>query len=58
MRAEAAGDYFARLQLGELLKTMPSGAVWDYYCISQGAPAEPEILGAVHDYDRAVTRKR
>jgi L-rhamnose isomerase len=58
LQAEADGDYFARLQLGELAKGLPFGAVWDHHCRSQGAPVEPEILGAVQDYDRAVTRKR
>ncbi len=58
VQAEASGDYFARLQLGELAKTLPFGAVWDHYCRGQGAPAEAEILGAIHDYDRAVTRQR
>jgi len=58
VKAEASGDYFARLQLGELAKTMPFGAVWDYHCHANQAPAESEILGLIHDYDRAVTRKR
>jgi L-rhamnose isomerase len=58
VEAEASGDYFGRLQLGELLKTMPFGAVWDHYCLTQGVPVEAEVLGAIHDYDMAVTRKR
>ncbi len=58
VEAEASGDYFDRLQLGELLKTMPFGAVWDYYCLTQGAPVESEVLGAIRDYDLAVARKR
>jgi L-rhamnose isomerase len=58
VEAEASGDYFARMQLGELCKTMPFGAVWDQYCQTRGAPVESEVLGLIHDYDRAVTRKR
>src|SRR5690606_14474157 len=33
---EQAGDYTARLALLEALKSMPFGAVWDYYCLQQG----------------------
>jgi L-rhamnose isomerase len=58
VQAEAAGDYFTRLQLGELAKSLPFGAVWDYHCHGSGAPAEPEVLGLIHEYDRAVTRRR
>jgi len=58
LEAEAAGDYFARLQLGELAKTMPFGAVWDHYCRSRGVPLESELLGLIQDYDRQVTRRR
>jgi L-rhamnose isomerase len=58
LEAEASGDYFARMQMGELLKSMPFGAVWDHHCAGQGAPVEAEVLGAIQDYDRAVTRKR
>ncbi len=58
VQAEASGDYFTRLQLGELAKSLPFGAVWDYHCHRSGAPAESEVLGLIHEYDRAVTRKR
>jgi L-rhamnose isomerase len=35
---EEAGNNFARLALLEELKTMPFGAVWDYYCLKNGVP--------------------
>ena len=35
---EARGDYTARLALLEEQKTMPFGAVWDYYCETKGVP--------------------
>jgi hypothetical protein len=54
VEAEASGYYFARLQLGELLNTMTFGAVWKYYCVTHKAPVESEILGVIHDHDRAV----
>lgn len=55
---EEAGDYFARLQLLEVAKTMPFGAVWDRHCQLAGAPVEAEVLGRVAAYDAAVTRAR
>ncbi len=58
VEAETSEDYFARLQISELLKGMPFGAVWDYYCLSQEVPTENEVLNTIRDYDLAVTRKR
>jgi L-rhamnose isomerase len=57
-RYEAEGDYFARMQTLELLKTLPLGAVWDYHCLRTGAPLEAEVLGLIRDYDASVARKR
>ncbi len=37
--AEAAGDFTTRLALQEEAKTLPIGAVWDYYCESKGRAA-------------------
>jgi L-rhamnose isomerase len=56
--SEEAGDYFGRMQLLELAKTMPFGAVWDHHCLQAGAPVESEVLGRVAAYDAAVTRAR
>ena len=35
---ELSGDFTSRLALVEEVKTLPFGAVWDYYCRQQGAP--------------------
>ena len=35
---EQSGDFTARLAMIEELKTLPAGAVWDYYCARQGVP--------------------
>src|SRR3954470_260070 len=35
---ESSGDYTSRLALSEELKTLPLGAVWDYYCLRQDVP--------------------
>ena len=37
-RAESDGDTTARLALLEELKTLPFGAVWDFYCLTQDVP--------------------
>jgi L-rhamnose isomerase len=55
---EKEGNYFARLALMEECKTMPVGAVWDYYCAKQGVPLERELIPAVMDYENAVLAKR
>ena len=38
-KLENDGDYTSRLALLEEAKTLPYGAVWDAYCVSQGVPA-------------------
>lgn len=55
---EESGDYFGRMQLFERAKTLPFGAVWDWYCRESGAPVESEVLDIVRDYDVSVTGKR
>ena len=55
---EAGGDYTGRLALLEELKTLPFGAVWDYYCLRQGAPVGAEWLEVVRAYERDVLSRR
>jgi L-rhamnose isomerase len=55
---EAAGDYTGRLATFEELKTLPSGAVWDYYCQSQGTPPGLAWLEGARAYERDVLLKR
>jgi L-rhamnose isomerase len=55
---EAAGDFTARLATFEELKTMPFGAVWDYYCLKNGVPVGFEWVKEVRDYEVNVTSKR
>jgi L-rhamnose isomerase len=42
----------------EETKTLPWGAVWDYYCLSRNAPVGQSWLGVVKDYERSVLSKR
>ncbi|MBN3526532.1 L-rhamnose isomerase [Paenibacillus apiarius] len=55
---ELAGDFTTRLALREELKCYPFGAVWDYYCASQGVPVREEWLQDVKDYEREVQLQR
>jgi len=55
---EAQGDYTSRLALLEELKTLPFGAVWDYYCLKQDVPVGPAWLDEVKAYEKAVFPKR
>jgi L-rhamnose isomerase len=55
---EANGDYTSRLALSEELKTLPLGAVWDYYCLRQNVPVGPAWLDEVKAYERDVLSKR
>ncbi len=55
---ERDGDLTARLALMEEQKTMPLGAVWNYYCESTGVPGGVEWLEKVRQYESRVTSKR
>lgn len=55
---EQEGDFTRRLALLEELKTLPYGAVWDYYCLQQGVPPGPGWLEQVKKYEKEVLSKR
>ena len=56
--AEAAGDFTSRLVLLEEIKTLPFGAVWDYYCQQAGVPVGEAWLADVKSYEKNVLSKR
>ena len=56
--AEAQGDYTRRLALLEERKTLPLGAVWNYYCAQKGVPVDGAWLGQVKDYEKTILAKR
>ena len=58
LRIELNGNYTARLAMLEELKTMPFGAVWDYYCTKMEVPAGEAWLDEVKAYDKEVLSKR
>jgi len=57
-QAEAAGDYTSRLALQEETKSLPFGAVWDFYCLSSEAPVGKDWIKEVKNYERDVLSKR
>jgi len=56
--AEVAGDYTSRLALQEEAKTLPVGAVWDYYCEAKGVPVGDAWLKEIKSYEKRVLSKR
>jgi L-rhamnose isomerase len=55
---EAASDYTSRLALMEESKLLPAGAVWDYYCHTQGVPVGEAWLAEVKEYERTTLSQR
>ncbi len=55
---EAGGDHTSRLAMLEELKTLPFGAVWDYYCLKQDVPVGGDWLKEVRTYEEKVTSLR
>jgi L-rhamnose isomerase len=55
---EECDDFTSRLAVMEELKTMPVGAVWDYYCAQQNVPVSMEWIAAVKKYENDVLSKR
>jgi L-rhamnose isomerase len=56
--AELAGDTTARLALQEESKSLPFGAVWDYYCESKGVPIGEAWLAEVRRHERDALLNR
>lgn len=57
-KAEAEGDYTRRLALLEERRTLPLGAVWNYYCLKQEVPPDGAWLPQIVDYEKTVLSKR
>jgi len=56
--AELAGDNTTRLALQEESKSLPFGAVWDYYCDSTGVPVREAWVTEAKAYERKMLSKR
>jgi L-rhamnose isomerase len=57
-RLESSHNFTERLALMEELKTLPFGAVWDYYCYSKSVPVGLEWLTIVKEYEEKVLSRR
>ena len=55
---ENAGAFTARLAFQEEYKTLPFGAVWDYYCLQQGVPVGGAWFAEVQGYEQRVLSGR
>lgn len=58
VKAERSFDFTTRLAELEELKTLPMGAVWDYFCESCGVPVGMDWLTEVRKYEKEVLFKR
>jgi L-rhamnose isomerase len=58
LEAEESGNGFKRLALLEDLKTMPIGAIWNYYCRKKNTPLDIEWTEEVKKYEKEVLVKR
>jgi L-rhamnose isomerase len=55
---ETSNDFTSRLATLEEIKTLPFGAVWDYYCTKNNIPAGQSWLKEVKEYEKDVLNKR
>ncbi|MBQ9463305.1 MAG: L-rhamnose isomerase [Bacteroidales bacterium] len=55
---EDSGRGFQRLALLEEAKTLPFGAVFDWFNLKNGVPVGPEFIPEIERYEREVTLKR
>jgi len=57
-RCETEGHGAEKLALMEEMKTMPFGAVWDYYCLTQNVPVGAAWLDKMRAYEISVLYTR
>ena len=55
---EDNGQYFERLALLEEAKTLPFGAVFDYFNLTNNVPVGEEFIACIQQYEKDVTSKR
>ncbi len=55
---ELQGDFTSRLAFLEEIKTLPFGAVWDYYCLKNNVSVSSDWLDEVKEYESQVLSKR
>ncbi|MGF1587150.1 MAG: L-rhamnose isomerase [Bacteroidales bacterium] len=55
---ENENKYFERLALLEIMKTMPFGAIWDYYCMINDVPVGIDYIKEIQTYEKDILNKR
>jgi L-rhamnose isomerase len=58
VEAELAGDFTRRLAMMEEQKSLPFGAVWDYYCLQADVPVGAAWLDDVRKYETSTLFSR
>jgi L-rhamnose isomerase len=58
IRFEEKGRTFERLSHLELMKSMPYGAVWDYYCLVSNVAVGHDYIEEIIKHEREVLSKR
>lgn len=56
--AEYDGDFTSRLALMEAHKSLPYGAIWDYFCLSQNLPVGFSFMQRIKEYEMKVLSAR
>jgi len=55
---EDNGQGFERLAMLEEMKSLPFGAVYDYFNLKNNVPVGEEFIGCIQQYEKEVTSKR
>jgi L-rhamnose isomerase len=55
---ESKGQNFERLALLEEAKSMPWGAIWDYFCLKNNVIVGEDYIKEIQKYEKEVTSKR
>jgi L-rhamnose isomerase len=58
IKYEQEGNYFERLATLELMKSMPFGAVYNYYCLMNDVPVAEDYIREVQQYEKDVLMLR
>ena len=58
VKFENESKNFERLALLELLKTMPFGAIYDYYCMKNDVPVGQDYINEIMKYEKNILSKR
>ncbi len=55
---ENAGKSFERLAILEGMKIMPFGAIWNYFCLTEGTFSGDDYIAEIQTYEKEILSKR